>query len=156
MYAKSDLMGLLVIQCSRYDCVTHFHHKKDVNYVLEEVQYLFSVDNDRNESGGSLYLCAIQAFENMIHQLTLHLGISLHISLQSCIDLVSEWCRLHLRRGIIDGKVMHYLFSAVANLLATHPEQAITIISERRVHLLNYAKSSYCTARHIRRNKLNK
>ena len=50
--AESDLMGLLIMLCSRSDDVAHFHHEKDVTCFLEEVQDLLSVDNDCNESGG--------------------------------------------------------------------------------------------------------
>ena len=32
--AESDLIGLLVMLCSRSDYVTYFHHEKDINYVL--------------------------------------------------------------------------------------------------------------------------
>ena len=154
--AESDIMGIMVMLCSRSDCVAHFHHKNGINYILEEVQDLLSVYNDRNNPGGLLALCAGQSFANLIYHLDVNLVDSLHLFLRPCIDLVSEWCRLRLRRGIIDGQVMPYLFSAVANLLATHPEQAITILSERGRHLLNYAKRSYRAAKHIGRDALNK
>ena len=65
--AESDLMGLLVMLCSRFDYVTLFRHEKYVNYVLEEVQDLLYVDNDVNESGGSLALCSGQSFVNLIY-----------------------------------------------------------------------------------------
>ena len=50
---------------------------------------------------------------------------------------------------------MPYPFSEVANLLATHPEQAITILSERGRHLLNHAKFSYRATIHISGDALN-
>ena len=41
--AYYDLVGLLVMLFSRSYYVTHFRHKKGVNYVWEEVQYILSV-----------------------------------------------------------------------------------------------------------------
>ena len=94
--AKYDLMGLLVMLCSGSDYVTHFHHENDVNYVLEEVQYLLSIENDGNKSGGLSALCDGQAFVNLICHLAVNMGVSLHIFLRPFIDFVSEWCRLRL------------------------------------------------------------
>ena len=152
--AEYDLMGLLVMLCSRSDYFSHFHHEKDVNYVMAEVQDIFSVENDGNESGGLLDLYSGQEFANLIYHLDVHLGVSLYILLQPFIDLVYEWCRLCLLRRIIDGPVMPYLFSSVTNLLTTHPEQAIKIISERGRHFLNYDKRSYLAAKNIGRDAL--
>ena len=47
--ADSDLMGILVMLCSRSEYVSHLHHEKDVNYILAELKYLLSLYNDRNE-----------------------------------------------------------------------------------------------------------
>ena len=107
------------------------------------MQYLLSVENGGNKYGGLAALCAGQAFANLIYQLSAHLGIILHISLLTYIDLVFEWCQLRLRQGIIDWQVMPYLFPSVAKLLVTNPEQAIKILSRWGRHLLNYAKRSY-------------
>ena len=115
--------------CSRSDYVKHSHHEKGVNSVLGEVQDLLSVDNDRRKSEGFSALYSGQAFANLIYHIVVYLGAILHIFLLPCIDLVSEWCQLCLQRGIIYGQVMPYLFSAFSNLLATQPEQAITILS---------------------------
>ena len=49
---KSDLMGLLVMLCSRSDYAKHFHHKKDVNYDLIELQDILSLENDGNKPVG--------------------------------------------------------------------------------------------------------
>ena len=91
MAAESDIMGIMVMLCSRSDYGAHFHHKKDVNYVLEEVQDILYVENYRNDPGGLLDLYAGQSFTNLIYQLAMHLGVILYIFLQPCIDLVSEW-----------------------------------------------------------------
>ena len=149
-------MWILVMLCSRSDYVAHFHHKKGVNYVLEEVQDLLSVENYRNDSGGLLALYVDQSFTNLIYHLDVHMRVSLHLFLQPCISLVYWWCRLYLWRVIIDGKVLPYLLPAAANLIATHPEQAITIILERGQHLLNYTKFSYCTVKYIGRDARNR
>ena len=77
--AESDLMGLLVMLCSRSDYVAHFHHEKDVNYVLAEVQDLLSIENEGNDSEGSLELCDGQEIANLIYHLAVNLGVSLHI-----------------------------------------------------------------------------
>ena len=94
------------MMCSRSDYVAHLHHEKDFNYVLAEMQDILSIENDGNKSRGSSPLCASQAFANPIYHLAVHLGVSLHISVRPCIDLVSEWCQLCLRLGIMDGQVM--------------------------------------------------
>ena len=72
--AEYELMGLLVMLCSRSNYVTYFHHEKDVNYVLAEVQDILSVDNDGNDLGGSSALCAVQSFSNLIYHLAVYLG----------------------------------------------------------------------------------
>ena len=95
--------------CSRSDYVAHFHHKKGVNYVLEEVQDILYVENYRNDPGGLLDLYAGQSFTNLIYHLAVHLGVGLHLFFQPCIYLVSEWCRLRLQQGTIDEQVMPYL-----------------------------------------------
>ena len=50
--AESDLIILLVMLCYRSDYVAHFHHEKDVNYVLVEVKDILSIENYGNNSGG--------------------------------------------------------------------------------------------------------
>ena len=40
-------------------------------------------------------------------------------------------------------------FRTVINILSTHPEQAITILSERGRNLLNYDDQSYRVVKHI-------
>ena len=149
-------MGLLVMLCYRSDYDAHFYHAKGVNYVPAGVKDLLSIDNDGNKSEGLSALCVGQEFSNLICHLAVHARVRMNILHQPLIDLVSEWCRLHLQRGIIDGQVMPYLLSAVANLLETHIEQAIKVLSEQGRHLLNNSKHSYRSAKHIGGDKLNK
>ena len=75
-------MGLLVMLCSRYDYVEHFHHEKDVNYVMAKVQDLLSLDNERKKAGVLLSLCDGQTFENLIYHLAVHLRVILYLSLR--------------------------------------------------------------------------
>ena len=80
--AESDIMGIMVMLCSRSDYGAHFHHKKDVNYVLEEVQDILYVENYRNDPGGLLDLYAGQSFTNLIYHLAVNLVDSLHLFLR--------------------------------------------------------------------------
>ena len=84
-------MGLLVMMCYRSDYISHFHHEKDIDYVLAEVQDILSVENDGYKSGGFSALYTAQAFASLIYHIDMHLGVRLHLSPQPCIDLVSEW-----------------------------------------------------------------
>ena len=150
-FAEYELMTMLCLLCSRTDYVVHFHQGRDFQHILSEVEERLVGATHRHGMSDNKWLdivdTAAKIFANLVYQLTVPLGYSLHMHLTSCLDMVMRWCHsttaLVQGRGTASSNQIQFIYSVATNILTTHTEQCVPFMRKHGRDLLSLAKKSF-------------
>ena len=158
--AESELMGWLAQICSRVEYVSVMPMYYQVSHILEEVgRTIHRAFDDGSSSSSSSSRMVKQSSLNssakclgaLVYNLTTRLGMGMQIYVRPVIEMVGLWADKAWEneggggiRSETDILVLiPYLYSAVTQLLAAHPEQSIAVLSEHGHALLRLARRYY-------------
>ena len=150
--AETELLKWLAHMCSRPDYVSVMPIYYQVSHILDEVGRRISrtfEKKDKMVKRESLNESA-KCLGALIYNLTTRLGMAMQIYTRPVIEMVGVWAdsaMFDLEGGVRTDQdiiaLMPYLYSAVTNLIAAHPEQSVPVLSEHGHSLLGLAKKYY-------------
>lgn len=119
---EASLMASLVKLCSRSDYVVAFHPRYDLLDILQTIQ-------PRLLGNALVAHNASKVLYNLVHTMTVSLGIQIHAFVQPCLALVLDWIR-DRGQSYFGDTSLSYMYNITAEILMAYPEQCSTILSQ--------------------------
>lgn len=152
--AEPELLKWLGHLCSRVDYVSVMPMYYQVSHVLDEVGRRIRRTFEWNGSNTPVVQReslnqSVRCLSALVYNLTTRLGMAMQLYTRPVIELVGVWADLAWRNegGVRSEQeivaLMSYLYSAVVQLLAAHPEQCVSVLSEHGHALLRLARRYY-------------
>ncbi len=154
--AEVDLMQFLQKICARPDYVVHFHPRQDVIEILKAIKPRLEIDHSTSSQDSSLNSNAAKALYNLVHNMTVHLGIQMHAFVTPCLALVLDWVRDSRENGGYGHGILASMYGVAVDILSSYPEQCVSVLAtdDMGKDLFSYARRCWGSARDVNRDTL--
>ena len=148
-----DLMNVLQKLCARSDYVTHFHPRHDIIEILKVV-------SPKLEAMDECSLPAAKALYQLVHNLTVNLGVQIHTFVWQFLALVVDYIRAMREDAVNNGsssstagtqspQIMTYMYGVAVDIMVHYPEQCVAVLSQDDFgkDMFGHARKCWSTAR---------
>jgi hypothetical protein len=140
-----QILEMLNHMVSRVEYVGNFKHTTDLANILSELSW--RLEPEMEARNYIVFLQASQCLDSLFRSCKT-LGIQVHHLLSDSIELVSNWCKEHIKANTVKASsdVLSSFFGAVTSLLQWHPEYAIGPMKRYGRAILSFCRRCYPAA----------
>jgi len=150
--AELSMLEMLNYICSRREYVAYFRPNLEMRVIMEEVEKRIGAAADDNSVSHGARDLASKIFESLIRTAN-EIDVGMQLLLPGCVKLVAVWCTAHTD-GLVAFTSMEELaplFSGVATLLQSDPEQSLAPLTRHGRPILSFAMRCYGNATNLQR-----
>lgn len=141
---EEQILEMLNHMVSRVEYVGNFKHATDLADILSVISW--RLEPEMEAQNYNVFLQAAQCLDSLFRSCKT-LGIQVHHLLSDSIELVSNWCKAHIKANTVKASSdVSSFFGAVASLLQWHPEYAIGPMKRYGRAILSFCRRCYPAA----------